>query len=183
MKNDDVVSLLDQQMLLEDYWKTIAGTYNIQNNRQRRNVMFRHAFFTATRHFSNLSLNSIGRIIGRDHATVLHACKMHESNYTYDKLYRSTFDSMAEAIVGRIEKYTENLEDLMAKRLSNINVDVYENSMVLMYKRKLEKAEEMYEERLSALQHDLSVVTKQMKHHKRRAEKLNSECLRLKNLL
>ena len=183
MRSNDVIGLIDQQMMLEDYWRKIAQTHNIKKNRERRNVIYRQAFFVAARQFSNLSLNAIGNILNKNHATVLHAHKCHEMNYKYDKIYRTTFDSMAYAITKMVDAHTENIEQLVAERLSKINVDVYENSLIDMYKRKLEKTEERYEELLGSVKRDLAVVTKQMKHHKRRAEKLNKECLRLKNLL
>lgn len=183
MNKENIVGLIDQQMMLEDYWNTVVETNSITKTRERRNVIFRQAFFVAAREFSNLSLSAIGNILGKNHATVLHAIKNHEMNYRYDKIYRTTFDAMSYAIANKIDRHTENMEELVAKKLSKINVDVYENSLIHMYKRKLEKAEARYEDKIKDIQRELTVITKQMHRHKKRAEKLNMECLRLKNLL
>ena len=169
--------------MLEEYWNVLQETHNLTESRERRNVIFRHAFSTAARHFSNLSLSSIGKIMRKDHATVLHAINSHEQNYTYDQTYRDTFDLLSNQIADRINKYSEDLEQIMADRLSKINVDVYQNSLIVMYKKKLEKAERVYQDQVKALKHDLSIVSKQLRHHRKRGEELNEECLRLKNLL
>ena len=183
MRTKKIIGLIDQQMMLHEYWESLVNTHNIADNREHRNVMYRHAFFTAARHFSNLSLSVIGKVVGRDHATVLHACKMHKNNYTFDKIYRTTFDTMAHSISELIEEHTDNLEKVMSAKLNDMNSQVYENSLVTMYKHKLEKTEKVYEERISAIKHDLKIAVKQLRHFQNRAEKLNKECLRLKNLL
>lgn len=183
MSDKKIVSLIDQQMMLEDYWNVLKETHNLTDNRERRNVIFRHAFLVAARHFSNLSLMTLGRITGRHHATAVHANRCHEQNYTYDQTYRDTFDLLSKQIAERINNYSEDLEQMMADRLSKINVDVYENSLIIMYKKKLEKAERVYEDQIRALKHDLNIVSKQLRHHRKRGEELNEECLRLKNLL
>lgn len=183
MRTKNIIGLIDQQMMLQEYWETLVHTHNITDNREHRNVMYRHAFFTAARHFSNLSLSVIGKVVGRDHATVLHACKMHKNNYTFDKIYRTTFDTMAHSISERIEEHTENIEKVMSEKLTEMNTKVYENSLITMYKHKLEKTEKVYEERINAVKHDLRITAKQLKYFQNRAENLNKECLRLKNLL
>ena len=183
MNKDNIIGLIDQQMILEDYWHRLEESHNISKNRERRNVMYRQAFLVASREFSNLSLAMIGRILNKNHATVLYACRCHETNYKYDKIYRNVFDSMAHDIGSLIESHTDDIETMVEERLSKINIDVYENSLIHMYKTKLEKAEKRYDEQLAAINRDLSIVTKQMKSYKKRAEKLNKEYLRLKNLL
>jgi len=64
------------------------------NSRQRRDVIYRHCFLHIIKRNTSLSLTSIGGLLGRDHATVLHACKNHEGNYKYDPDYIIVYDKM-----------------------------------------------------------------------------------------
>ena len=73
----------DQQLLARNYWSTIEETHDVGRNRERRNVLYSFAFFVACRELSNLSLSTIGRILNKDHATVIHAMKSHESTENY----------------------------------------------------------------------------------------------------
>ena len=183
MKKPKITDLIDQQMLLSDFWKTISETHSLRNNRERRNVIYRHAFFVAARHFSNLSLKSIGNILDKDHATVLHACRIHESNYSYDKVYRSIFDSIADSMSKSIDNHTEDIENVVIERLKRIDVNMYESSVIDKYKRKMEQLEFMHNKKIESLKRELKIVSKQLKIHQTRAEALDKECLRLKNLL
>lgn len=180
---DKITALIDQQMMLEHFWKTLVQTQNITDSRERRNVIYRQAFLVSARNLSNLSLSSIGKIVGKHHATVVHSCKCHDMNYKFDRVYRDVFDSMITQMSKELDNHTENMEQIVSERLSRINVDVYENSLIDLYKRKLERAEKRYEEQMDAIKRDLTIVTKQMKRHKKRAENLDYECRRLKNLL
>ena len=183
MKKPKITDLIDQQMLLSDYWKTISETHSIRNNRERRNVIYRHAFFVAARNLSNLSLKSIGNILDKDHATVLHACRIHDSNYSYDKVYRSIFDSIANSMSESIDNHTEDIENIVIERLKKIDVNLYESSVIDKYKRKMEQLDFMHNQKIEALKRELRIVGKQLKIHQARAEELDKECLRLKNLL
>ncbi len=85
--------LITQDMLAK-FWNQHAQEYGVKNTRHRNNIIHKHAFFVISRLSTTLSLAGIGGIIERDHATVLHACKSHESNYKYDPSYRIVYDDM-----------------------------------------------------------------------------------------
>ena len=55
----------------------------IEDNRQRLNVVKKYAYINACKSF--LGSSDLGRIIGCNHATVLHAWKSHETNKRYSK--------------------------------------------------------------------------------------------------
>ena len=60
--------------------------------------MFRHAFSVAAREASDLGVQQLGKVIGRDHATVLHACKNHESNMKFSSIYRQAYTRIASTL-------------------------------------------------------------------------------------
>ena len=69
----------------------VYGVDFTENNRVRRNVYARCAYYTLARKHTNLSLSKIGLICGkRDHSTVLHGIRTansYELNKEYRKLY------------------------------------------------------------------------------------------------
>lgn len=93
LRDRQLRGLITQDMLAA-FWDQQAEQYNVTNTRERTNIIHRHAFFTIARASTTLSLASIGGILGRDHATVLHACRNHEINYNYDPSYRIVYDDM-----------------------------------------------------------------------------------------
>jgi len=98
MKKIEIVGAMSQQEQLEEYWEDLTKKERIGNNRYQRNVMFRHAFSVAAREASRLSLQQLGKVIGRDHATVLHACKNHESNMKFSSIYRQAYTHIASTL-------------------------------------------------------------------------------------
>ena len=185
MKNyDSAITLLDQEMLMSEFWETLCQTHQVVNNRERRNVIYRHAFMAACRKFSNLSLGTIGKICeGRDHATVLHAKRSHPANYMYDSTYRGIYDAVANSIIDRIDTHTDKVEALMMQKLNQADIDSYTQSMVSVYKKKMDKQKEKYEEEIQSLKAELTIVRNHLRRQNKRADKLDKECLRLKNLL
>ena len=177
------MNIIDQHSILSDYWQSIVELHNIKNNRESRNVMYRHAFFVACREYSNMSLKSIGKIISRDHATVLHAQKVHKNNYMFNKTYREIYDSISCVISEKINKQTEEIEALMFKRLAKSDIKLYTDSMVFMYKKRLEIEHKRHKNQTDSFKKEIKILRKQLKIHQERAENLNQECLRLKNLL
>jgi len=80
------------QTAYEDY----LTRHQIGSNRERRNVSARQAFMTAARVL--YTTLEIKRATGKDHATVIHSTKMHETNIRFDKLYVDFFTECAEII-------------------------------------------------------------------------------------
>jgi len=62
-------------------------------NQLRVNVNPRHAFAFYLHRIRDTSSIYAGRIIGKDHASVLHSVKQHKDFYQTDKEYRDNFDN------------------------------------------------------------------------------------------
>jgi len=95
---EEIIGAMSQQEQLKEYWKDLSKKERIRDNRYSRNVMFRHAFSVAAREASNLSLKQLGDLIERDHATILHACKNHESNMKFSSIYRQAYTRIASTL-------------------------------------------------------------------------------------
>ena len=164
-------------MQLEDYWNKYSKNNNVTSSRLHENVIHRHAFCHAVRENARMSLQKIGKIIGRDHATVIWGCKNHEMNYRFDSDYRIVYDNINQEIQhmllenGVVPKTIADGNDVrdvhfkfldLSKRLRrSINT-------VNSYKMEIKKVE-VYKRHIAELE------TKN--------QKLNKELSRLKNLL
>lgn len=84
----------EQYKVSEHLWLEIKLANELTESRERRNVIYRHAFSVAVRTLSKLTVQRIGKILGKDHATVIHAVKAHEGNYNYDPDYRNIYDKI-----------------------------------------------------------------------------------------
>lgn len=178
-----IETTFDQQVLANNYWISIVDSHHVGANRERRNVLYRFAFFVSCRETSNLSLSNIGRIIKKDHATVLHAMRSHETNYRFDAQYREIYTEMHSSLSDIIGKNTEKVYDSIKKRALQINPDFYENHIIKTYKQRLDKQEVEYKETIETLKDTLLKTQKHNKILQKRMNWLNDECLRLKNLL
>jgi len=79
--------------LVSKMWEREMENNNITLKcRERRQVMHRYAFMVAVRECTTLTLSETGRIIRKDHATVLHAKKQHETNMRFDTEYKTIYD-------------------------------------------------------------------------------------------
>ena len=181
--NEKAILAHDQELLVKDFWKTIVLTHNVGKSRERRNVIFRHSFFVSTRELTNLSLAAIGKMLGKDHATVLHAIKHHKANYTYDPLYRNIYDDLYASMAEMIHGHNEDIYNAIENRMKNLDLDMFNDEMIKMYKKKLETQREQFELQVDSLKRDVSRLKKQLRTTQERAEFLNKEALRYKNLV
>ena len=61
----DIV-VIDQQMMLHSLWKQLKEQEGIKDNRERGNVIWKHAFSVAVIEQTSLSLQRIGEIINKN---------------------------------------------------------------------------------------------------------------------
>lgn len=81
---------------MEDLSKVIEQYYNVigiipNNTRQEDQVFARSAMMVVLR--KQMTLHQIGRIFGKNHATIHHAVKNHEMNYNWSEMYRGFFEA------------------------------------------------------------------------------------------
>lgn len=117
----------EQYRIGEHLWLEIKLANEVSESRERRNVIYRHAFSVAMRTLSKLTVQRIGKILGKDHATVIHAVRAHEGNYNYDPDYRSIYERIhkrvSEALLdaGYVDNYipiTDKAKDLRGRLVS-----------------------------------------------------------------
>ena len=178
-----IINSLDLEFIVKDFWDSLALANNVKNNRQRRNVIYKHSFFVSCRELTTLSLSSIGKVMGKDHATVLHACRKHEINFMYDSTYRAIYDQVYESLKQKMDEFNVNLNELVTKRINRMEVESFNSAMLIVYKNKLEKQQSIFELEISNLKKEREILRKQLKSSRAREESLNKECLRLKNLV
>ncbi len=76
----------------------ISQFFNLETrSRKRHNVYNRHYFNHYCRNVLKMDLCTIAKVIGRDHATVLHGCKMHDE-LSKDKIYLEYITGIKDAV-------------------------------------------------------------------------------------
>lgn len=173
----------DQEMIARNYWSTIEESHQIGKSRHKRNVFYRHAFFVACREVTQLSLATIGKMLNKDHATVIHALRGHEMNYRFDTQYRNIYTEIYSCLNDLIVDNTEKVYEVIKNKANNINAEAFNDHLVQMYKQKFERQEDHYKAKLEPLNAELNKLRKHNKQLQKRVDDLNNECLRLKNLL
>lgn len=76
------------------FWNTYSAEKNYIDNRQRCNIVLKHSFAVIARDNTALSLSEIGSVLSKDHASILHAKKNHESNLKYLPDYERVYKDM-----------------------------------------------------------------------------------------
>lgn len=170
---------------LRVFWGSYCEKNNVEDNRARENVIARHAFATACREFTPLPLKTIGKILHRDHASVLHAYRSHEVNIKFDSEYRAIFAYMEDKvrdfliICGVKEKEGVSLttvpDEVRQLRTKNINLL---SKMRRMRKSHTDEKHE-YEKKLE----HYDAIQKHIKDLSKRNVALERELSRIKNLL
>ncbi len=181
--SDKDVETIDQEMLIKDFWNRLSTANQVTDNRERRNILYKYSFLVSARELTTLSLSSIGSVLRKDHATVLHAVKKHSANYMYDKTYRGVYDMIYSELNEQMEKFNSHITDLVSKRIDRMDVDMFSMTMVKVYKSKLEKQKESHKMQLEAIKREKEIIKKQLTATRKREKWLNAECLRLKNLI
>ena len=109
--------------------KIVAAQYNMTpetvkaSTRKREIVQVRQIAMCLAKDFTNASLAHIGAEIGgKDHATVLHACKTVNDLLDTDRQYRGKFYVTKEAVEGASINFENNQYDLVCLKCGGKNV-------------------------------------------------------------
>jgi len=175
--------IIEQKDTIQELWERIAREHNVQPTRDRYNVIHRHAFAVACLENTVLPMKQIGKILNRDHATVIHSRKNHKWNLINDKTYARVYNLFTSEIEKTCERYDDQLQELLRERSIKINDSDIINNWELTYERKIKRLQERYVGEVEVLQHTNKSLVKALKRAEERAKNLNAECLRLKNLL
>ena len=82
-----------------------------------------------------------------------------------------------------MDKFNSHITDLVSKRIDKMDVDMFSMTMVKVYKSKLEKQQVLHAMQIESLKKERDAIRKHNKTITKRMDWLNTECLRLKNLL
>lgn len=167
---------------LTGFWKEYAEKHKVVNNRERPNVIKKHAFSHIARTNTSVSLNGIAGVLGKNHATILHACRQHDANYTYDPDYRLVYDDM----FNEIEDFL--LVNGVVPKTIHPHVSEVEDVhfRFVEVSRRLRNKIREFDKYKKSVEVDMDRVQKLKAHSKELQErvwKLESEARRMKNLL
>lgn len=178
---DEVVGSVISFETLKLFWEEYSKVNNIGSSRERSNVIHRQAFMHIARNNVSLPLQRIGRLLGKDHSTVIYACRVHEGNYKYDGDYRMIWDNLNR----ELEDYLLG-HGIVPKTIST-DGDVQDvHYKFLNISRKLRKKIQEFEAYKKSIKNELKKIAASKQYIQGledRNKKLNEEVKRLKNLL
>jgi chromosomal replication initiation ATPase DnaA len=72
----------------------VFNCQTMSTTRKRKHVNGRVATSFYLRTIEKMTLESIAKAIGRNHASIIHYIKQHDSYYNYDKEYKRMYDNL-----------------------------------------------------------------------------------------
>ena len=119
------------QLIYNSISKT-SGIDIAEKTRRREVVWLRNIYFYFAKKHTKASLEKIGKLVNRDHATVLHGIKKYHINIIYDDF---------KALVATIKKELPYLEGEDIDKLTREELEI---KMLYSNKKRLEKQIEIY---------------------------------------
>ena len=146
---------------ITNFWKKYEKKNKIGKSRERKNVIHRQAFMQVARETAKLPCIKVAGILEKNHATVIHACKLHEMNYRFDADYRE-------------------IHSFMYKKINEL---LLSNGYIPESAKNNEKLIEMHYKLSKVSKRLREVIINYSDSLKKRNEELNRELIRLKKLL
>ena len=168
------------------FWREYSKKYEFEDNRARTNVTLKHAFFVACREVTGFAYAAIGNIINKDHATVLHACRNHESNINYLASYHKIYNEIKNNLEvlldkGELQKEADEIFELNVLRSRLIETSSKLRSKIVQYNKLRDEVDGLENPHRIKLENDF--LKKHSKEVYYRNKKLQEELKRVKNLI
>lgn len=166
------------------WWDDYSKSRGFTNNRQRGNIIMKHAFFVAVRELTTLSLTEIGNILDKDHATVLHAKKNHLGNLkylpTYEDVYNDIYYGLRKALaIKGIHREVETIDDV--KELRHRLIQTSERLRMKIVE--INMIHKQLEDNPDRLTKENEFLKKHNRDINERNKRLEKELARVKNLI
>jgi hypothetical protein len=174
MKIDQpIINYTTEYEILRMFFKDYTKAINFVDNRKRENIIVKHAFCVAATKMTSLSLATIGSIINKDHATVLHAKRKHDENLRFLSNYKNVYNNIHKSLSLNLS-YGKDFED--AEEVSEIKE---------LRSRLVDISQKLRNTIIEAneLSYKNEILIKHNKSLQERNDKLNKELARVKNLL
>tara|TARA_R100000081_G_scaffold61791_1_gene31133 strand:- start:248 stop:778 length:531 start_codon:yes stop_codon:yes gene_type:complete len=171
--------------LIEKQWNQICKKNRIGDSRVLNNVIYRQAYMMACLEHTKLTLKSIGKIMKRDHATIVYAKKQHLDNMNYTLGYPQLFMEFCKMVEELVCKYDKNENEAMMDILQYSGTTSEEIVSIMKKKNRmhLKRIEESYERKHQQFQHEMKVLKRHNTKLQIRLNEVEAEAKRLKNLL
>lgn len=175
--------VIDQYLMVRNLWNELARTYSITESRDRSNVIWRHAFSVACIENTTLTYQRIGEVLKRDHASIIHAVKQHESNYLYDNIYKQRYVELSAELEELMARYQSEIKESISKRIIDINGDKSVERVIGGYEKRIERMKARYDQDTNDLKNQIAIMSRQLNMLTDRNNTLNQELKRVKNLI
>ena len=171
--------------LIESQWNQIRKKNRIGDSRVLNNVIYRQAYMMACLEHTKLTLKCIGKIMNRNHATIVYAKKQHLDNMNYTLGYPQIFMEFSKMVEELVCKYDKNENEAMMDVLQFSGTTSEEIVSIMKKKNRmhLKRVEESYERKFQQFKHEMKVLKRHNIKLQIRLCEVEAEAKRLKNLL
>ncbi len=176
-------AVTDQYREVKALWEKLKEELNIGPGRQRTNVIYRHSFSCACYDVTSLPVVQIATILGKDHATVLHAKKSHPMNMRFDKRYETAYLMMYDHVSTVLKDQLEKTAKIAYRRVKDSNPDIDVDALIKGLEQTWEIKYRIAKSELEKAEKKISVLEKEYSRSRTRNKVLESELKRIKNLI
>ena len=181
INKDQSIAVSIEYRAAKMFWDKFSSLKGFQDNRQRPNIILKHSFSVACRSITGLSLAEVGSIIDKDHATILHSEKNHESNLMYLNGYKNVYNEVYQGLL-KVLQYEDDVtsaEDCMT--IKELRYRLISTSQKL--REKIYEVNNLKQGYKIGLSEENEFLKKHAKQVHERNKKLEKELARVKNLL
>ena len=166
----------------KEFWTQYCHKMGVQDNRQRKNIIHKHAFLKIMKDVTTLSLADIGSILNKDHATVLHAAHNHETNYKFDINYRWIYHNLLD----QVQEFMLKIDVISVSMIEEEKNAGSSHFKFLELSQRLRKKIAEFDAYKKSMKDEIkriNTVDSYIKSLEARNDKLNRELIRIKNLV
>ena len=170
---------------IERQWTQMQKKYSIRDTREASNVIYRQAFIMACVENTNMTCKAIGKLMKRDHATIIYAKKQHFTNMNYTSGYTQIYQDFSERISEIVVKYINNENEALMDILKNSDDSSEDIVRIIKQKNRisLNRIEEKYERKVDQLEHENKILKNHNVKLQSRINALDTEIKRIHKLI
>ena len=117
---------------IKDMIESRSGQVFDNNSRERHRTYLRCLYYTLAREYTNHSLQTIAKLVNRDHSTAVYGIKLFEQAYSYEPSIRELYENFISDHPHKVDKVKISSIKELNKALSIENDALKAENMRLM---------------------------------------------------
>lgn len=178
------INYVTQYETIRNFFQEYANKSGYVDNRKRENIIIKHSFCVVACELTKLSLASIGSVIEKDHATVLHAKRNHADNIKFLPSYAEVYNSMHKGLSILLQTDGDVNEISLITNVNELRERLVETSRRLRIKiMEVNHLHKHMEQDPKRVYEENKILVNYNKSLQQRVKNLEKELARVKNLI